>query len=497
MKKRKKSKTTPSPTVSNVPKKGEPRMKILYAASEAVPFAKTGGLADVAGSLPKALVENDVDCRVVLPLYDCIQGPLRENLHFLCHFEVPVSWRSKYCGVFESKVDGVTYYLIDDEYYFKRQGLYGHYDDAERFAFFSRAVLEMLPHIGFQPDIIHANDWQTALTPIFLSAYYRSDPFFSNIKTVFTVHNVEYQGKYGYEIYNDILGLPKQFFHIVDYDDCVNFMKGAIVCSDVVSTVSPSYSYELRYPYFSFGLDRIFDMAGHKMHGILNGINNADYDPSTDTCLFANYTTDDPDKKAVNKRGLQEMLGLPLDENAMIIGYVGRLVQAKGVELLRYILEELLTHSVQVVLLGTGDWQYENYFSEMQNRFPAKLAARITFSNDLARKIYAGADTLLMPSRSEPCGLSQMIALRYGTLPIVHQVGGLADSITDCGDGSGNGFTFKQFNAHDMFGAIRRAEGTFVHKDIWASLVKHAMSCDFSWKKSVHDYKGLYESLLH
>lgn len=471
-------------------------MKILFASSEAVPFAKTGGLGDVAGSLPKALVDNDVDCRVVLPLYESIQGTLREDLHFLCHFQVPVSWRSKYCGVFEYKFQNVTYYLIDDEFYFKRPGCYGHYDDAERFAFFARAVLEMLPHIDFQPDVIHANDWQTALTPVYWSAYYRNDPFFSGMKTVFTVHNVEYQGKYGYEIYDDVLGLPHDFFHIMDYDNCVNFMKGAVVCADAVTTVSPSYSYELRYPYFSFGLDRIFNMAGYKMHGILNGINNADYDPETDACLFSNYSKTKPEKKAINKRGLQQMLGLPLDENAMLIGYVGRLVKAKGTELIRYILHELMTHSVQLVILGTGDWQYENFFSEMQHRYPAKMAVRITFSNDLARKIYAGADTLLMPSRSEPCGLSQMIALRYGTIPIVHQIGGLADSISDCGNGTGNGFTFKQFNAHDMFGAIRRAEGTFVHKDAWGALLKRAMASDFSWNRSVHDYKGLYDSLF-
>ncbi|MFT9055663.1 MAG: glycogen synthase GlgA [Ethanoligenens sp.] len=471
-------------------------MKILYAASEAVPFAKTGGLADVAGSLPKALVEEGIDCRVVLPLYENIPESLRESMHFLCHFQVPVSWRSKYCGVFESKIGNVTYYLIDDEYYFKRPGYYGHYDDAERFAFFARAVVEMLPHIGFQPDILHANDWQTALAPVYLHAYYQKDPFYSGMKTVFTVHNVEYQGKYGYEIYNDILGLPQNFFHIVDYDDCVNFMKGAIVCSDAVTTVSPSYSYELRYPYFSFGLDRIFTMAGYKMHGILNGINNAANDPYTDKCLFANYSKTNPVKKAVNKRGLQQMLGLPLDENAMVIGYIGRLVRAKGIELIRFVLEELLTHSVQLVVLGTGDWQYENFFAEMQHRFPGKLAARIAFSDDLARKIYSGADALLMPSRSEPCGLSQLIALRYGTIPIVHQIGGLADSITDAGDNTGNGFTFKQFNAHDMLGAISRAEGVFANKSMWKALVSRAMSCDFSWKHSVKDYKGMYEEVL-
>lgn len=471
-------------------------MKILYAASEAVPFAKTGGLADVAGSLPKALVEEGVDCRVVLPLYDSIQGPLRQNLRFLCHFQVPVAWRSKYCGVFESKVGNVTYYLLDNEYYFKRQDCYGHYDDAERFAFFARAVLEMLPRIGFQPNIIHSNDWQTALTPVFLAAYYRSNPFFSGIKSVFTVHNVEYQGKYGYEIYNDVIGLPHYFFHVMDYDDCVNFMKGAVVCADEVTTVSPSYSYELRYPYFSFGLDRIFNMYGYKMRGILNGISNEDYDPATDKCLFANYTAEDPDKKAENKQGLQKMLDLPQDPDAMVVGYVGRLVQAKGIELLRYVLEELLQHTVQLVVLGTGDWKYENFFSEMQWRYPGKLCARITFSNDLAHKIYAGADTLLMPSRSEPCGLSQLIALRYGTIPIVHQIGGLGDSISDCGDGMGNGFTFKQFNAHDMIGAISRAEGCFVHKENWKALIQRAMACDFSWRHSVQSYKALYENVL-
>lgn len=470
-------------------------MKILYAASEAVPFIKTGGLADVAGSLPKALTAAGEDCRVVLPLYGGVKDELRAKMHFLCHFQVPVSWRSQYCGVFEAEAGGVTYYLLDNEMYFKRPNCYGYYDDAERFAFFSRAVLEMLPHIGWVPDVLHANDWQTALAPVYLSAFYRQDERFSRIRSIFTVHNVEYQGKYGYEIYDDILGLPGNFFRMLDYDDCVNFMKGAVVCADAVTTVSPSYSYELRYPYFSFGMDRIFSMLGDKMHGILNGISTEQYDPYSDKSLFANYNAKTAEKKKVNKRGLQHMLGLPVDDGALLIGYVGRLVQAKGLELIRFVLEEMLGDHIQFVVLGSGDWQYENYFKEMHERYPAKLVSCICFSDDLARKIYAGSDVLLMPSRSEPCGISQMIALRYGTVPVVHQIGGLADTITDYGE-SGNGFTFKQFNAHDMLGAVRRAEGLFGQPQLWQELVARDMACDFSWQKSVEDYRGLYAGLL-
>lgn len=471
-------------------------MKILYAASEAVPFVKTGGLADVAGSLPKALVGAGEDCRVVLPLYESIRGALRESLRFVCHFQVPVSWRSQYCGVFEAEADGVRYYLLDNEQYFKRPRCYGYYDDAERFTFFARAVLEMLPHIGWFPDILHANDWQAALSAVYLSAYYRADDRFAGMKSVFTVHNVEYQGKYGYEVYNDVLGLPESFFQVMDFDSCVNFMKGAVVCADAVSTVSPSYSYELRYPYFAFGLERIFSLTGGKMHGILNGISYEQYDPYADRSLFANYNAEDPHRKAIDKRGLQHMLGLPIDEGAMLIGYVGRLVKAKGLELIRYVLEELLGDHVQLVVLGSGDWQYENYFNEMHHHFPGKLVSCICFSDDLARKIYAGSDALLMPSRAEPCGISQMIALRYGTIPVVHQIGGLADSVADYGNGEGNGFTFKQFNAHDMLGAVRRAEGLFGQPELWSKLVRHAMACDFSWQKSVQDYRNLYKSLL-
>ncbi len=471
-------------------------MNILFATSEAVPFAKTGGLADVAGSLPKALTDEDADCRVVLPLYEDIPAALRDKMHFLCYFDVPVSWRNKYCGVFEAKAGGVTYYFIDDEYYFKRRGFYGHFDDAERFVFFSRAVLDMLPHIDFKPDILHVNDWQTALAPVYLAAYYRGNPFYAGIKTVFTVHNVEYQGKYGYEIYDDLLGLPKDFFPAIDYDGCVNFLKGGIMTADAVTTVSPNYANELNYPYFAFGLEHVFRLAGGKLSGILNGISNEDYDPETDACLFAPYDKDDLSGKAKNKAGLQRMMGLPQDKDAMVIGFVGRLVTAKGIDLIRFVLEEMMNDSVQFVLLGTGNWHYEEFFTEMQRRFPGKIAARIAFCNDLARKIYAGADTLLMPSRTEPCGISQMVALRYGTVPIVHQVGGLADTVTDCGSGKGSGFTFQQFNAHDMLGAVRRAEGTFGNKPLWKELVRRDMACDFSWKKSVKEYLSLYRKLL-
>ena len=447
-------------------------MDILYITSEAVPFAKTGGLADVSGSLPKAFEEIGTHCRVVLPLYESIPAKLRETMHFLCHFQVPVAWRTQYCGVFEAKVGNVIYYFIDNEYYFKRPNCYGYYDEAERFVFFARAVLEMLPKIDFKPDILHANDWQTGLVPVFLNAFYRRVPFYERMETVFTVHNVEYQGKYGYEIYSDVLGLPEQLFHLLDFNQCLNFMKGAIISSDAVTTVSPTYSHELRYPYFSFGLDPVFNSIGYKLHGILNGINTEDYNPATDPALFKSYSVKAPQNKQANKVALQKMLGLPVDKNAFLLAYIGRLVPAKGIALIQRILEELLNDSVQFVLLGTGETTYEQYFHTMQEQHPNKMVACLTFSEELARKIYAGADALLMPSRTEPCGLSQLIALRYGTVPIVHQIGGLADTVSDCGDVKGNGFTFKQFNAHDMLRAIRRAEGLFFDQPkAWAKFV--------------------------
>ncbi len=471
-------------------------MKVLFAAGEALPFAATGGLADVAGSLPRAENANGCDTRVVLPLYSDISEKYRSNFKFITYFYVPVAWRNQYCGVFETEVDGLKYYFIDNEYYFKRSGIYGHFDDAERYAFFSRAVLELVKHIDFKPDIIHSNDWHTALIPVFHRVFYSGDPELSRIKTVFTIHNILYQGKYGKEIFGDILGMPEWAFPLVEYDKCLNFMKGAIVSAGAVTTVSPTYADELRYPYFSYGLDRILLDCSYKFSGILNGIDTALYDPTTDPCLFKNYSVKNMSGKAKNKADLQSMLGLPCDESAMLIGMVTRLVEPKGVELVKFVLEELFTDHVQLVILGKGDVYYENYFGEMQKRYPGKLAVRIGFLQDMARKIYAGSDVFLMPSKTEPCGLSQMVAMRYGTIPVVRETGGLKDSVIDCGNEEGFGYTFKSFNAHDMLGAIRRAEGAFSSKPYWKKVIKRAIKSDVSWEKSAGEYITLYKRLI-
>lgn len=471
-------------------------MKILYAASEARPFIATGGLADVAGSLPRALNDNETECRVVIPLYGDIPQHFREKMTYLTNFEVQVSWRRQYCGVFQTVENGVTYYLIDNEYYFKRPGCYGFYDDAERFAFFSHAVLEMLSHIDFKPDILHANDWHTALVPVFYDAFYAGLEGYRNMKTVFTIHNVQFQGKYGHEILSDVLGVPDWAYNILEYDQCVNFMKGAVVSAAAVTAVSPTYAQELTYPFYSYGLDPIFKLCAGKLSGILNGIDNTAYDPENDPALFKSYSAKDLSGKAENRRGLQRMLGLPEEENALIVGMVTRLTEQKGIELVKFVLEEMLSDHLQFVLLGTGDWSYENYFSLMQKQYPGRMAVRIGFMNDLAHKIYAGADVLLMPSKTEPCGLAQMVALRYGTIPVVRETGGLGDSIIDCGNENGYGYTFKSFNAHDMLGAVRRAEGAFCNRNYWNAIKKRAMEKDFSWKQSAGEYRRLYAGLL-
>ena len=470
-------------------------MKILFAASEAVPFAATGGLADVAGSLPRALRARHADCRVVIPLYSDIPDRLRQTMRLIATFEVPVAWRRQYCGIFEAVSGGVTYYLVDNEYYFKRQGLYGHYDDAERFAFFSRAVLEMLGHIDFAPDIIHANDWHTALVPAFLKVFYSGREEYRAIRSVFTIHNVQYQGVYGQELLEDVLGVPESAYGLFDYRGDVNFMKAGIAAADAVTTVSPAYAGELLHSYFAFGMEEMLEGVSDRLTGILNGIDTVSYNPRTDKNIFRNFNADQLDNRVENRRGLQKMLGLPEDDEAFIIAVVGRLVEGKGIDLVRYAMNDILSHHVQFILLGKGDWVYENYFSEMARRFPGRLAVRIGFFSDLSRKIYAGADALLMPSKAEPCGLSQMLAMRYGTIPIVHAVGGLRDSVRDCGDGEGNGFTFQSFNAGDMLGAIGRAEAMAADKEAWQALVRRAMACDFSWRPSAKAYFRLYKDL--
>ena len=470
-------------------------MKVLFATSEALPFAMSGGLADVSGALPKALRHRLIGCRVIMPLYSTISEELKGKMKFICHITVPVSWRRQYCGVFEAHIDGVIYYLIDNQYYFKRDGLYGFYDDAERYVFFSRAVLEVIPHIGFTPDIIHCNDWQTAMIPVFLNEMYKKDARYKNIKTVFTIHNIQYQGKYGMELYGDVLGLPEGRESIVEYDSCVNLMKGAIQCSDKVTTVSPTYSHEILDPFYSHGLDAILKKFTYKLTGILNGIDTDVYNPETDPAIFKNYTVDTIKNKSVNKEELQKQMNLPV-KSVPVIGMVTRLVKHKGLDLVKCVFEEILKADLQVVILGSGEWEFETFFYDMAKKYPDKVALKLGFDATLAHRIYAGADIFLMPRLSEPCGLAQMVALRYGTVPIVRKTGGLNDTISDSGDGLGNGFTFADFNAHEMLNAVWRAVGGYKDKKGWDLLRTRCMKCDNSWGASARAYIGLYKELV-
>ncbi len=472
-------------------------MKVLYASSEALPFAASGGLADVAGSLPQALRNRKVACRVVMPLYGSISDEMRANMKFITSIMVPVSWRRQYCGIYEAKAGGVIYYLIDNEYYFKRNGFYGHYDDGERFAFFSRAVLEILPYIDFKPDIIHCNDWQTALVPVYYSTIYANKEGYTGIKTVFTIHNIQYQGEYGKEILGDVFGLGEECTSLLHFGDCINLMKGGIECANKVTTVSNTYAGEILDPWFSHGLDPILKERSYKLSGILNGIDVKNYDPETDKDIFYNYNAKDFSDKAKNKAALQELFVLPVREEVPVMGIVSRLVAHKGLDLVKRIMWELLNLTdMQLVVLGSGDWEYEAFFKELAAAFPDKVGLRIGFIPDMARKIYAGSDMFLMPSKSEPCGLSQMVALRYGSIPIIRETGGLKDTITDSGDGKGNGFTFKSYDAYDMLDAIGRALSAYWDKDNWQKLVERALKCDNSWGKSAKEYIKLYESLL-
>ena len=471
-------------------------MKVLYVASEALPFVASGGLADVAGSLPKELRRRLCGCRVVLPLYESIPQSLREQMTFLTSFSVPVAWRRQYCGVFEAKVDGVIYYLLDNQYYFKRAGLYGHYDDAERFAFFSRAVLEMIKQINFRPDVIHANDWQSALVPVYQSLYYAHDPFYTDIKTLFTIHNIQYQGQYGMEILEDVFGIPKDRASVLEMGGCINLMKGAIETAHRVSTVSPTYATEILDPWFAHGMNDMLEARKWKLSGILNGIDVDGYNPETDKNLVVNYTREDRSGKVACKAALQEEMGLPQTADRPIIGMVTRLVSHKGLDLVKARIEQLLSETdAQLVVLGSGDWAYENFFRDLQSRYADRVAYRAGFIPALARRIYAGADIFLMPSQSEPCGLAQMVACRYGTIPVVRETGGLKDSIHDAGDGEGNGFTFQTYNADDMLHALRRAVAAY-HSADWSGIIVRAMDSDFSWGRSANDYLRLYRAML-
>ncbi len=471
------------------------KKKILFVGSEAAPFIATGGLADVLGSLPKALAKNkNLDVSVILPLYSNIADEFRSNFKFEMNFNVSVSWRLQYAGVFSYKYQGVKFYFIDNEYYFKREGnIYGFYDDGERFAFFSRAVIDAIVRLNIYPDILHCNDWQTASSIIYLKGMYYNHAELSKIKTVFTIHNIEYQGIFGMDTFGDLFGYPESIKNFVEFNGNVNLMKGAIEMSDIVSTVSPTYAEEIKTPFFAHGLDEIINRNANKLSGILNGIDVEYYNPETDKYIFKNYTSENVDGKKTCKAELQKMLGLPVRDDVPIIAIISRLVSHKGLDLVRGVIDSLLAQDVQVVILGKGEISYENFFTHTANCYKGKCVTIIAYNQDLSRKIYSGADIFLMPSKMEPCGLSQMIASRYGTVPIVRETGGLNDSIKAYTGVKGNGFTFHDYNAHDMLYVINEAIRTFKDKETWCDLQTRVMTTDFSWKNQAKEYEKLYD----
>lgn len=473
-------------------------MKILFVASEAAPFVRSGGLGDVAGALPKAFAELGHDARVILPFYKLIiPDKYKNNFRFVGSTYVDLSWRRQYVGVYEAIYDGVTYYFVDNEMYFKRDRLYGNFDDGERFAYFSKAVLEVIQLIGFYPDILHCNDWHTALTPVYLDVFYRFGEEFRNIRTVFTIHNIEFQGKYGTELLGDILGLPQWAESLVMNDGCVNFMKGGIECSSAVTTVSETYANEILDPYYSYGLEGILSERRYKLHGVINGIDTKVYDPATDPALFKNYTLRSYGKKKLNKQALCEMLDLPYDENRPLMAMVTRLTEQKGMDLVGAVIDEIMRADIQMVVLGTGDWRYENLVERVQGQYPSKFRGIVQFSSDLASKLYAASDLFLMPSKFEPCGLSQMIAMAYGSVPVVRETGGLKDTVEPFNpvEKTGVGFTFKTYNSYDMLDAVWRAYGTFFDKDNWKAVVSGGMKKNFGWEVSAKKYLDIYAGI--
>lgn len=474
-------------------------MKILFAAAEVVPFIKTGGLADVIGALPKALQEAGHDVRVVLPKYKDIPSHFTDQMTHLGAMEVPVGWRRQYGGIEYFIHEGMPVYFIDNEYYFGRDGVYGYPDDGERFAFLNRAVLDMLPMIEFLPDILHCHDWHTAMIPLLLKEHYQSHIAYRSIRTVYTIHNLLYQGIFPREVLGDLLGLPDYYFtaEAVEYYGNVSFMKAGLVFADHVTTVSPTYAAEIRTPYYGYGMDGLLRSLGDRLSGIVNGIDAKLYNPLTDEDIYVKYRSS-LTKKRQNKLALQQELGLPEQASVPLIGMVTRLVEPKGLDLLTRILDEWLNEDdVQFVLLGTGDNSYEEWFREAVRRHPQKLSAQILFSDRLSRRIYAGSDLFLMPSRFEPCGISQLLALRYGSIPVVRETGGLNDTVHAYNEytGEGNGFTFHDFNAHDLLYTLRRAVSFYKQPEIWESLVKTAVSGDYSWQQSARQYSEIYARL--
>ncbi len=476
---------------------------ILFASSEAVPYMKTGGLADVVGSLPRYFNKEEYDVRVILPKYACMDKKFLPELTFVCHFYVNLNWRRQYVGIFKSEFKGVTYYFVDNEFYFAGNNPYNNiYEDVEKFAYFSKAVLESLPYLEFTPDIIHCNDWQTGLLPVFLHTSYGSDRFYENIKTVYSIHNMKFQGRWKIQEVMDITGLPKQIFNaneLESYGDA-NYLKGGIVYADAVSMVSPSYANEITTPEGGEGLDGLMQARRNVLYGILNGLDYEEYNPLKDPYIEYHFSKDDMANKRMNKIQMQKNLGLPISDDTFMIGIVSRMTDQKGFDLIAYVMEEMLNSmDVQFAVLGTGEARYEDMFRYFQDKYPDKVHAYIGYSEERANQIYAACDAFLMPSLFEPCGLSQLMSMRYGTLPIVRETGGLKDTVEPYNEfeNTGTGFSFKEYNAHDMLHVIRYAYEIYNERpEQWKSMMKRAMEQDFSWNASAREYEKMYEEIL-
>lgn len=476
---------------------------ILFVSSEAVPFMKTGGLADVVGSLPRYINKNEFDVRVILPKYACMDKSFLPDLKFKCHFYVDLNWRRQYAGIFETQYKGITYYFVDNEFYFAGASPYNNiYEDVEKFAYFSKAVLCALPFLEYHPDVIHCNDWQTGLLPVFLHTSFGSDLFYSGIKTVFSIHNLKFQGRWRIQEVMDITGLPKQIFNSNELEAYgeANYLKGGVVYADAVTTVSPTYAHDITTPEGGEGLDGLMFARRNVLSGIINGLDYEEYNPLTDPYIDYHFSERDAvEGKRLNKKKFQEAAGISVDENAMLIGIISRLTDQKGFDLVAYVMDEMLsTMNVQLAILGTGESRYENMFHYFQNKYPDKVYVHIGYSEEKAHQIYASCDAFLMPSLFEPCGLSQLISMRYGTVPIVRETGGLKDTVEPYNEytQTGTGFSFRNYNAHDMLHVIRYAKQTFDNdKPSWKGIMERGMDMNFSWNASAGRYEELYNRL--
>lgn len=476
--------------------------KVLYVASEAVPFIKTGGLADVVGSLPKYFPKEYFDVRVIIPKYACMKQEFKDQLHYITNFYMDLNWRQQYVGIFEMEYDGIKFYFIDNEEHFSGdRPYYGMPADLEKFAFFSKAALSVLPVLDFRPDIIHCHDWQTGLIPVYLKERFQGSQFYQGIKSVMTIHNLKFQGVWDIKTIKNITGLSDYFFtpDKLEMNRDANYLKGGLVYADAITTVSNTYAEEIKTPFYGEGLDGLMRARSQSLRGIVNGIDYGEYNPETDWRIAKNYNAKNFRKEKVkNKTALQEELGLEVNPKTMMIGVVSRLTDQKGFDLIAYMMDEMCQDAIQLVVLGTGEAQYENMFRHFAWKYDKKVAACIYYSEEMSHKIYAASDAFLMPSLFEPCGLSQLMSLRYGTVPIVRETGGLKDTVEPYNEfeGTGTGFSFANYNAHEMLGTIRYAEQVYYdRKREWNKIVDRGMAKDFSWANSARQYEEMYNWL--